>query len=61
MAYIWDYETGAITHKLPGHTGLVTATAFLPHSPVLATASYDKRILLGEIVEVEQAAPLSAR
>jgi Prp8 binding protein len=38
-----------VQYALPGHTGVVTAVAYSPREPVLATASTDKSLFLGEL------------
>lgn len=49
VAYVFDVESGAIRHRLPGHTGVVTSVAWHPSQPILATASSDKRVFVGEV------------
>lgn len=46
---VWDWQTGRLLYKLPGHAGAVTDVAFHPHEPIVASASFDKKIYLGEI------------
>ena len=48
-AYVWDYDSCAVEYALPGHTGVVTAVAYSPREPVLATSSTDKTLFLGEL------------
>jgi len=47
--YIWDAETTKISYKLPGHLGSVNDVDFHPMEPIIASASSDKKIFLGEI------------
>jgi len=47
--YIWDTTTRRIVYKLPGHHGSVNDCRFHPTEPILASASSDKQIYLGEI------------
>ena len=46
---IWDVETGALKHRLGGHIGSVNETALHPSAPLIASASSDKTLWLGEI------------
>jgi len=46
---IWDEPTGEELYSLPGHKGGVQDVQFHPTMPVLASASSDKTILLGEL------------
>jgi len=48
-AYVFDADTGAVRHRLPGHTGVVTSVAWHPSQPILASASTDKRVFVGEV------------
>jgi Prp8 binding protein len=38
-------------YRLPGHSGCVNDVAFHPTEPIVASASNDKTIFLGEIEE----------
>ena len=72
LAYVWDYESGAVKYALPGHTGeegagreegvgvwpqtaclpaagIVHEVAWHPTEPIIASASADKKVFLGEI------------
>jgi Prp8 binding protein len=49
--YIFDSLSGSIKYCLPGHTGTVTEVDFHPKQPIVASASADKRIFLGELQE----------
>jgi WD40 repeat protein len=40
-ALIWDLETGALRHRLKGHSGAVTGVSFSPDGASLATAGAD--------------------
>ena len=46
---IWDVPTAEELYKLPGHGGSVNDVRFHPTMPVLASASTDKSIILGEL------------
>lgn len=46
---IWDSKTARLLYKLPGHAGPVTDVCFSPIEPVIATASTDGSIILGEL------------
>ena len=47
---IWDVATGKIEWKLPGHTGSVNDVSFSPIEPIIASASTDTKIILGELI-----------
>lgn len=47
--YIWDNDSGKIVYKLPGHLGSVNDVAFHPNEPIIASASSDKKVFLGEL------------
>jgi Prp8 binding protein len=51
MVYIWDAATGAAQYALPGHKGSVNEVVFHPAEPIVASASSDKTIYLGELAE----------
>ena len=46
---IWDVESGILKHRLGGHTGSVNETGLHPSGAIIASASSDKTIWLGEI------------
>jgi Prp8 binding protein len=47
---IWNTLSGGIDFKLPGHTGSVNDVVFSPTEPIIASASTDRNILLGELI-----------
>jgi Prp8 binding protein len=49
MVYVWDMRTHKLEYKLPGHTGSVNEAVFHPTEPVLASASSDSTIFMGEL------------
>jgi len=49
FVYIWDTATRRILYKLPGHRGSVNEVDFHPLEPIVASASSDQSIYLGEI------------
>jgi len=49
LVNIWDYHSGKIMYKLPGHRGSVNDVDFHPTEPIIASASSDNNIYLGEI------------
>lgn len=50
MVNIWDFATRRLLYKLPGHKGSVNEAVFHPTEPIVASASSDKQIYLGELV-----------
>jgi Prp8 binding protein len=42
---------GRLQYKLPGHTGSVNDCAFHPTQPIIASASSDKTLFLGELMQ----------
>ena len=51
MVYVWNASTRQIEYKLPGHSGSVNDASFHPKEPIVASASSDKQIYLGELVK----------
>lgn len=51
FVYVWDAITGTAKYKLPGHKGSVNEVSFHPKEPIIASASSDRSIYLGEIEE----------
>ncbi|OQV25306.1 U5 small nuclear ribonucleoprotein 40 kDa protein [Hypsibius exemplaris] len=49
FVYIWETNSRKIEYKLPGHNGSVNDVCFHPKEPIIASASSDKQIYLGEI------------
>jgi Prp8 binding protein len=49
MVYVWDMNTQQLEYKLPGHSGSVNEAVFHPTEPVLASASSDGTIFMGEL------------
>lgn len=49
FVYVWDVATKKILFKLPGHKGTVNDVDFHPFEPIIASASSDKSIYLGEL------------
>ena len=50
MVHVWNVATGELTYSLPGHDGTVNEVAFHPTEPILASASSDKTLYLGELI-----------
>ena len=46
QVHIWDVKTWSIQHRLTGHRNNVTACDFSPDGALLATASYDSRVII---------------
>ncbi|KAI8475516.1 MAG: WD40 repeat-like protein [Monoraphidium minutum] len=49
IVYVWDADTLQLEYALPGHKGSVNEVAFHPKEPIVASASSDRTIYLGEI------------
>ena len=49
MVNIWDASSRNLLYKLPGHHGSVNDAAFHPTAPIVASASSDKCLYLGEL------------
>lgn len=49
MVNIWDVATRKLLYKLPGHGGSVNDATFHPKEPIIASASSDKKLYLGEL------------
>jgi Prp8 binding protein len=47
---IWDVASRRLLYKLPGHNGSVNEASFHPLEPIVASASSDKQLYLGELV-----------
>ncbi|KAL2839790.1 WD40-repeat-containing domain protein [Aspergillus pseudodeflectus] len=47
---VWDFKTGKILYKLPGHKGTVNDVRFTPNNePIIVSASSDRTLMLGEL------------
>jgi WD40 repeat protein len=46
---VWNAVTGRLLHQLPGHKGSVNDVIFHPSQPIIASASSDRTIFLGEL------------
>merc|ERR1712060_215059 len=46
---VWKVETSELLHRLGGHTGSVNEVALHPEGGVIASASSDKTVWLGEL------------
>nr|BAU61597.1 U5 snRNP-specific protein [Gonium pectorale] len=51
MVNIWDSSSRKLIYKLPGHSGSVNEVVFHPKDPVIASASSDKTVFLGELTQ----------
>ena len=51
FVYVWNRATGKVEYKLPGHKGCVNDVQFHPTEPLIASASTDKTVFLGELEE----------
>lgn len=49
MVYVWCTTSRRILYRFPGHGASVNEVAFHPNEPIIASASSDKQIFLGEI------------
>lgn len=49
MVYIFDYESGEIEYKLPGHKGSVNEVDYHPLEPIVVSCSSDSNLYLGEL------------
>jgi len=49
VVHVWDELTTQSIYSLPGHTGCVNSIIFHPHENIIASASSDKSILVGEL------------
>lgn len=55
MVCVWDVKhTQQLEYRLPGHTGSVNEACFHPSQPIIASASSDKTLFLGEIAAVQE-------
>lgn len=52
FVYIWDTTSRRILYKLPGHNGSVNDVQFHTDEPIVASASSDKNVYMGEIATI---------
>lgn len=50
--YVWEAATGKVQYALPGHGGSVNEAVFHPSEPIVASASSDKTVYMGELAAV---------
>ncbi|OJJ48085.1 hypothetical protein ASPZODRAFT_130006 [Penicilliopsis zonata CBS 506.65] len=47
---VWDFKTGKLLYKLPGHKGTVNDVRFSPNDePIIVSCSSDRNLMLGEL------------
>jgi Prp8 binding protein len=51
FVYVWDAAGGGVEYALPGHAGSVNDATFHPSEPIVASASSDKTVYMGELAE----------
>ena len=49
MVCIWDVQDERLVYRLPGHSGSVNEAVFHPDQPIIASASSDSTVYMGEI------------
>ena len=49
VVYVWDAESGEVKHRLGGHQGSVNDSQLHPTKPIVASASSDKTVVLGDL------------
>lgn len=49
LVYVWDFASGKLIYRLPGHTGSVNEVTFHPSEPIIGSCSSDRQIFMGEI------------
>ncbi len=47
--HVWEVGSRQLLYKLPGHKGSVNECVFHPKEPIIASASSDQRLYLGEL------------
>lgn len=46
---VWEVSSRRLLYKLPGHKGSVNECVFHPKEPIIASASSDQRLYVGEL------------
>jgi Prp8 binding protein len=49
FVYIWETSNRQLAYALPGHKGSVNEVVFHPKEPIVASASSDRTLYLGEL------------
>ena len=49
FVYIYDFDTEKILHKLGGHIGCVNEGVFNVRNDLIASASSDRTVIIGEL------------
>lgn len=49
MVCIWEVQSEKLLYRLPGHSGSVNEAVFHPEEPIIASASSDSTVYMGEI------------
>lgn len=50
--YLWDSTSTQLKYRLPGHKDAVNEVAFHPNQPIIASASSDRTVFLGELEDI---------
>jgi WD40 repeat protein len=51
QVYVWNANSCSLQYKLPGHSGSVNQVIFHPKEPIIASASSDRNIFMGELMQ----------
>lgn len=49
LVYVWDVVENKMLYRLPGHKGSVNEAVFHPIQPIIASASSDRTVFMGEL------------
>merc|ERR1712002_992186 len=53
--FVWSMQTGRLLDILSGHEGPVSSVSFSPSTSMLASASWDKTVILWDVFENKSA------